>query len=300
MTAALRQLPVDDVRFGEFRLDLKRRRLIRGREAIPLPERLFGVLSLLLHADGAVVDKETFATIVWPDVIMTDSNLAQHIYQLRQLLGETARCRTYISSASGRGYRFTAPVYLEPGPPEPLAPQRDAPEANEDLEQLLYVCYANCLLENPSHRSVERAIQLFDVALELDPDYVPALLGFVRAHVILAESYAMLPAAIGRAKDAVARALEVNPHSGVGHSMRSTLLLMRDRNWAGARREIELAFEMDPHCSLVRRGAAWFKLYMANAESGIQCTTSPTGKSSSVAIPWITLDGATLPCADSG
>src|SRR5579863_3579914 len=99
--------------FGDFRLDSTRRRLIRNGAFTSLPERMFGVLSLLLQSNGAVVDKERFATAVWPDSVMTDSNLAQHIYKLRRLLGENARHREYITTASGRGYRFAVPVLVE-------------------------------------------------------------------------------------------------------------------------------------------------------------------------------------------
>jgi DNA-binding winged helix-turn-helix (wHTH) protein len=99
--------------FGDFRLDTVGRRLIRGAEGIPLPERLFGVLSLLVQSNGTVVEKETFAAVVWPDVVMTGSNLAQHIYLLRQLLRETARDRSYSMAAAGRGYRLTVPVFAE-------------------------------------------------------------------------------------------------------------------------------------------------------------------------------------------
>lgn len=99
--------------FGDFRLDTIGRRLIHGSQVIRLPERLFGVLSLLAQSNGMVVPKATFAAVVWPDVVMTDSNLAQHIYLLRQLLKETARERSYIVAAAGRGYRFTVPVFVE-------------------------------------------------------------------------------------------------------------------------------------------------------------------------------------------
>lgn len=87
--------------FGEFRVDPLRRTLSRGQEVMRLPERLFGVLSLLVRSSGAVVEKETFAAIAWPDAVMTDANLAQHIYKLRELLGETARDGSSILASQG-------------------------------------------------------------------------------------------------------------------------------------------------------------------------------------------------------
>ncbi|MBV8373220.1 MAG: winged helix-turn-helix domain-containing protein [Candidatus Eremiobacteraeota bacterium] len=112
MTSLAQPMLADPVlAFGDFRLDSIGRRLIHGGQVILLPERLFGVLSLLVRANGQIVEKRTFATDVWPDVTMTDGNLAQHIYLLRQILKETARDRSYIAAASGRGYRVTVPVF---------------------------------------------------------------------------------------------------------------------------------------------------------------------------------------------
>src|SRR5215469_3413860 len=109
--------PMRDVQwlvFGDYRLDTMGRKLIRDNSVVPLPERLFGVLSLLVRANGTVVEKEEFAAEVWPDAIMTDANLAQHIYLLRRILRDSARVRSYIMAVSGRGYRVTVPVWTEP------------------------------------------------------------------------------------------------------------------------------------------------------------------------------------------
>ena len=44
--------------FGDFRVDSMRRTLSRGHEVVRLPERLFGVLSLLVQSNGTVVRKK--------------------------------------------------------------------------------------------------------------------------------------------------------------------------------------------------------------------------------------------------
>jgi DNA-binding winged helix-turn-helix (wHTH) protein len=270
VTTPLREPDDQTLAFGEFRLDIKRRRLLRGNGVTPLPERLFGVLLLLARANGAVVKKETFATIVWPDVVMTNSNLAQHIYQLRQLLGETVQRRSYISSASGRGYRFTAPVYLEPCKPKGFAvSEADAPERSDTLKAFLYVCQANYLLERCSYNAIEWANRLFDAALEIDCDYVPALLGYGRAYALAAQSWWPLPA-FERAKEAVARALEMNPHSAAGHAIQSALLLFGGWNWRAARNEIELARELDPRCPLAQQNAAWLNICTGAYDSAMR------------------------------
>lgn len=77
---------------------------------VPLPGRLAKLLLLLIHANGEVIDKETIAAEVWPDSVVSDGNLSQHMYMLRQLLDERAKDRVYVVTVRGKGYRFVAPV----------------------------------------------------------------------------------------------------------------------------------------------------------------------------------------------
>jgi DNA-binding winged helix-turn-helix (wHTH) protein len=97
-------------RFGPFMLDTSRRVLFSGLEARPLPEKLFQILALLLEAQGQMVDKETFFARVWPEGQVSDANLTQHVFVLRQLLGENARQNQYIVTVAGKGYRFVKPI----------------------------------------------------------------------------------------------------------------------------------------------------------------------------------------------
>jgi DNA-binding winged helix-turn-helix (wHTH) protein len=104
--------------FGPFRLDSRRRVLFRGSQVIPIPERIFQLLLILIQANGELVQRETIALRVWPDTDVSDGNIAQHVYCLRRLLGEHAHDRAMIMTANRRGYRLTVPVHLE-RPPEP-------------------------------------------------------------------------------------------------------------------------------------------------------------------------------------
>jgi len=96
--------------FGSFRFDPTRGLLTHGAAVTPLPDRLAQLLVLLIHANGDVIDKETIATQIWPDTVVSDGNLSQHMYMLRQLLDERATDRTYLMTVRGKGYRFVASV----------------------------------------------------------------------------------------------------------------------------------------------------------------------------------------------
>ena len=96
--------------FGSFRFDPARGLLSHGASVVPLPDRLARLLVLLIHANGSVIDKETIALRVWPESAVSDGNLSQHMYMLRQLLDERARDRAYVMTVRGKGYRFVAPI----------------------------------------------------------------------------------------------------------------------------------------------------------------------------------------------
>jgi DNA-binding winged helix-turn-helix (wHTH) protein len=98
--------------FGSFRFDALRGMLYHGDTAVPLPQRLAGLLALLIRSNGEVVEKETIASRVWPDCAVSDGNLSQHVYMLRQILDERARDRTYVMTVRGKGYRFVAAVSI--------------------------------------------------------------------------------------------------------------------------------------------------------------------------------------------
>jgi eukaryotic-like serine/threonine-protein kinase len=96
--------------FGPFRIDLEQRLLLRGELAIPLSPKAFDLLLVLTQRDGQVVVKDDLMKLLWPDTFVEESNLAQHIFQLRKALGERAQDSSYIVTVPGRGYRFAQKV----------------------------------------------------------------------------------------------------------------------------------------------------------------------------------------------
>jgi DNA-binding winged helix-turn-helix (wHTH) protein/Flp pilus assembly protein TadD len=253
--------------FGPFTLDASRRLLLRGTQATPIPERLFQVLLLLIAANGNVVDKETLATTVWPECAVSDGNLAQHVYMLRQLLRERAKDHSYIMTVAGKGYRFAVPVGVLPaaGHFGETAVTRPEQPIAAGLDTFAHFCEGSYLLEQRTPAAVRRAIDSFEAALRNDPRYVAALIGLGRAHAYLGE-YWHVPGshAFPQAKAAAMRALEAEPASGMAHALQSELLLFADRNWEQAEFEIETALRLTPESSFVRNNAAWH--YIASGE----------------------------------
>lgn len=102
--------PLPDVpvfhRFGPFIVDVSRRLIAAGTHSHQAPEKLFEVLMVLIEADGAVVDRDTFFLRIWPDENLTDANLTQQIFMLRRVLRELAGDEPFILTVSGKGYRL--------------------------------------------------------------------------------------------------------------------------------------------------------------------------------------------------
>lgn len=256
--------------FGSFRFDPARGVLYHGDSTVPLPERLSQLLALLIHGNGTVIDKETIASRVWPECAVSDGNLSQHMYMLRQLLDERARDRSYVVTVRGRGYRFVAPISI-------VAPSRpDVPAASDDAEddrlwksapELLNHYWRGCyLLEKRTATTLAAAAEQFEGALRIDAEYVPSLIGLARAYALLAE-YWYVPGsyAFPKAKAAIVRALEIEPSSAEARATLGNILLFCDWNWTEAEREIETAIHLNSRSPSVYANAAWF--YMCKGDS---------------------------------
>src|SRR6202521_5538268 len=96
--------------FCPFRMDLDERVLMRDRETITLSPKAFETLLVLVQHSERVVLKDDLMKTLWPDTFVEESNLSQHIFQLRKALGDKAHDPEYIVTVPGRGYRFAQKV----------------------------------------------------------------------------------------------------------------------------------------------------------------------------------------------
>ncbi len=247
--------------FGAFRFDPSRGMLYHGTETVALPERLARLLGLLIHANGEVIDKDIIATRIWPDTIVSDGNLSQHVYMLRQILEERARDRAYVVTVRGRGYRFVAPVSVAAPVPAPARARDEAAEPPVHVEPDLIQRYSrgSYLLSKRTAGALTAAAHQFEAALSVDPHYVPALIGLARSYSLMAQySYAPGSSTFPKAKAAILRALEIDPLSAEARATLATVLLFCDWDWNQAEREIETATHLNSESTSVYLNAAWF------------------------------------------
>jgi TolB-like protein/DNA-binding winged helix-turn-helix (wHTH) protein/Tfp pilus assembly protein PilF len=105
--------------FGPFRLDAEERVLWRDGEALSIPPKDLETLLVLVERAGHIVEKDELLQKVWPGVFIEEGNLARHVFNIRQVLGDAPDGRNYIETVPKRGYRFVGAVKEESGPAIP-------------------------------------------------------------------------------------------------------------------------------------------------------------------------------------
>lgn len=95
--------------FGPFVLDVSERQLFRSGKEIPLTPKTFETLRTLVMHGGHVLSKQDLLSAVWPDTVVEENNLSQHISLLRKLLHQDDG-QEFIATVPKLGYRFTAEV----------------------------------------------------------------------------------------------------------------------------------------------------------------------------------------------
>src|SRR6266404_3879307 len=96
--------------FGEFRLDLERRILLRNGQPVTVTPKCFETLALLVENSGSVLEKDHLLKSLWPDSFVEEANLTQNIFVLRKILGDDGNGHSFIQTIPRRGYKFVAKV----------------------------------------------------------------------------------------------------------------------------------------------------------------------------------------------
>ena len=96
--------------FGPYQLEAQERVLRRDGQPVTLPPKDLETLFVLVERAGHIVEKEELLEKVWPGVFIEEGNLSRHVFNLRQVLGDSPDGRKYIETIPRRGYRFVASV----------------------------------------------------------------------------------------------------------------------------------------------------------------------------------------------
>lgn len=104
--AVLRRRPpgTRELAYEDLRIDLDRRRVLRGTREVPLTRTEFDILEVLTRRADRVVSRDSLASAVWPDAAFADdSALDTHVTNLRRKL-EAGGERRIVQTVRGIGF----------------------------------------------------------------------------------------------------------------------------------------------------------------------------------------------------
>lgn len=96
--------------FGDFKLDVRRRALLKNGIPIQLSGRVFDLLLVMVENEGRILEHEELLDKVWQGTFVEQSNLKKSVSALRRVLEESPNESLYIKTVPRRGYCFVAPV----------------------------------------------------------------------------------------------------------------------------------------------------------------------------------------------
>src|SRR3981189_3536759 len=100
----------DVISFGPFRLFAAQRLVERAGIPLHLGGRALDILIVLTEQAGKVVSKHDLMARVWPGVTVDESSLRVHVASLRKALRDGKAGARYVTTLSGQGYCFVAPI----------------------------------------------------------------------------------------------------------------------------------------------------------------------------------------------
>jgi predicted ATPase/DNA-binding winged helix-turn-helix (wHTH) protein len=105
-----RYSPGSEMTFGPFRLVPSRRVLLCGDLPVRLGEPSYNVLTVLMAHAGEIVGRDQLILEAWGTRHIDESNLRSAVAALRRAFSAAGCTRSYVSTVSRRGYRFTEPI----------------------------------------------------------------------------------------------------------------------------------------------------------------------------------------------
>lgn len=99
------------VRFGEFEADFLSGELFRNGSRVPIQEKPFRILGILIRNAGELVTRKLIFEEVWADTyVQEDQSLNTAVRKVRLALGDSPDAPQYVETVGSRGYRFLYPV----------------------------------------------------------------------------------------------------------------------------------------------------------------------------------------------
>jgi TolB-like protein len=99
-------MSVQEAGIGSLQIDRDAQVVLRGGEPLPIGQRGFRLLELLLRRPGEVITKAELMDAAWPGLAVEESNLSVQIAALRKTLGPPPAGGDWIVTVPRIGYRL--------------------------------------------------------------------------------------------------------------------------------------------------------------------------------------------------
>ena len=96
-------------RFGDCVFDADTREVFRGDRSVAVSPKAFALLELLIDSRPGAVSKAEIRERIWPDIHVSEANLANLVVELRAALGDDARRPRIIRTVPVSGTRSGPP-----------------------------------------------------------------------------------------------------------------------------------------------------------------------------------------------
>jgi DNA-binding winged helix-turn-helix (wHTH) protein len=104
------------LRFAEFELDTKARRLLRRNADVHLTPKAFELLAALVERRPNALSKDELHELLWPSTFVAESNLAALVNEVRRALDDSSAQPRFVRTVPRFGYAFCGDVLEEPAP----------------------------------------------------------------------------------------------------------------------------------------------------------------------------------------
>jgi len=129
------------VHFGPFKVDLVSRELWDDGQRIPLQEKPFQILVVLLEQPGELVTREELQHRLWADTVVEfEHSINTAIKKLREALGDDPERPHFIETLPKRGYRFIGQLE-EPTQKDTAAAKKENAGAGPRLTRIRHSWY---------------------------------------------------------------------------------------------------------------------------------------------------------------
>ncbi|MDQ3819847.1 MAG: winged helix-turn-helix domain-containing protein [Acidobacteriota bacterium] len=108
-------------------------------------------------------------------------------------------------------------------------------------------------------KNVKRAIECFEQATTLDPDYALAYVGLADAYNGLSGTYCRPKEIMPSVKAFAEKALELDNHLAEAHVSLAGVKIHYEWDWDGGRKELELALKYNPHYAFAHQ---WYRYFL--------------------------------------